>query len=205
MESSDTPIGGLDPGALEEIGAAECWQLLATQAVGRVAVIVGHYPLVFPVNYALSEKSILYRTGTGTKLHSIHRSNVTFEVDSIDPVHRSGWSVMVKGVAQELNADRQRAAVSQAELEAPNHGRPVNGTISFAFWPMRSPEDASVRRNCPPPPICEATSDDKADARQPTQARRLRAYRLGLITPRGNGPIEQSRPGRFLGSLRLTD
>ena len=124
MESSDTPIGGLDPGALEEIGDAECWQLLATQAVGRVAVIVGHYPLVFPVNYALSEKSILYRTGPGTKLHSIHRSNVTFEVDSIDPVHRSGWSVMVKGVAQELNADRQRAAVSQAELGGANPWAP---------------------------------------------------------------------------------
>ena len=116
MKSSDAPTGGLDPGALEEIGDAECWQLLATQAVGRVAVILGHYPLVFPVNYTLDERSILYRTGPGTKLHAIHRSNVTFEVDSIDPVHRSGWSVMVKGVAQELNAERQRPAVSQAEL-----------------------------------------------------------------------------------------
>ena len=57
---------------------AECWELLATQPVGRVAVIVGHYPVVFPVNYAVDDKTIVYRTGAGTKLHSVHRSNVTF-------------------------------------------------------------------------------------------------------------------------------
>ena len=58
----------------------------------------------------------MYRTGSGTKLHSIHRSNVTFEVDSIDLVHHTGWSVMVKGVAQELSVERNRETVSQAEL-----------------------------------------------------------------------------------------
>jgi nitroimidazol reductase NimA-like FMN-containing flavoprotein (pyridoxamine 5'-phosphate oxidase superfamily) len=116
MPPNSTPTEALDPGGLDEIGVAECWQLLGTQAVGRVAVILGHYPLVFPVNYALHDKSILYRTGSGTKLHSIHRSNVTFEVDSIDPVHRSGWSVMVKGVAQELSIPHNRATVTEAEL-----------------------------------------------------------------------------------------
>src|SRR5579864_5006638 len=83
MPSNGRPSEALDPGGLDEIEVAECWQLLGTQAVGRVAVIVGHYPLVFPVNYAVDDKAILYRTGTGTKLQSIHRSNVTFEVDSI--------------------------------------------------------------------------------------------------------------------------
>jgi nitroimidazol reductase NimA-like FMN-containing flavoprotein (pyridoxamine 5'-phosphate oxidase superfamily) len=94
----------------------ECWALLATQPVGRVAVIVGHYPLVFPVNYTLDETTIVYRTGVGTKLHSVHRSNVTFEVDEIDTQHRRGWSVMVKGVAQELSPKRDRRAISRAEL-----------------------------------------------------------------------------------------
>jgi nitroimidazol reductase NimA-like FMN-containing flavoprotein (pyridoxamine 5'-phosphate oxidase superfamily) len=81
-----------------------------------VAVIVGHYPLVFPVNYAIVGKTILYRTGVGTKLHSVHRSNVTFEADEIDPAHRSGWSVMVKGVAQEVSPTRDRQLTSRAEL-----------------------------------------------------------------------------------------
>src|ERR1700734_648901 len=86
MASGTTADEGLDQGSLDEISVAECWQLLATQPVGRVAVIVGHYPLVFPVNFAVADKSILYRTGVGAKLHSIHRSNVTFEVDEIDLV-----------------------------------------------------------------------------------------------------------------------
>ena len=116
MQTNGTPPGSSHHGGLDEIGAAECWRLLDTQAVGRVAVIVGHYPLVFPVNYALAEKSIVFRTGSGTKLHSIHRSNVTFEVDSIDPIHRAGWSVMIKGVAQELTMAHNRATVSRAEL-----------------------------------------------------------------------------------------
>jgi uncharacterized protein len=117
MPSNGTSSEALDPGGLDEINAAECWRLLGTQAVGRVAVIVGHYPLVFPVNYAVDDNSILYRTGTGTKLHSIHRSNVTFQVDSIDPIHHTGWSVMVKGVAQELNVVRNQGTVSRAELQ----------------------------------------------------------------------------------------
>jgi nitroimidazol reductase NimA-like FMN-containing flavoprotein (pyridoxamine 5'-phosphate oxidase superfamily) len=98
------------------LGPAECWALLATQPVGRVAVIVGHYPLVFPVNYAVDGETIVYRTGAGTKLHSIHRSNVTFEADEIDNEQRTGWSVMVKGVAQELSVQRDRHVISRVEL-----------------------------------------------------------------------------------------
>jgi nitroimidazol reductase NimA-like FMN-containing flavoprotein (pyridoxamine 5'-phosphate oxidase superfamily) len=106
----------LDPGRLDELGAPECWRLLATQSIGRVAVIAGHYPLVFPVNYAVDDGTILYRTGSGTKLRSVRRSNVTFEVDEIDAVHRSGWSVMVKGLAQEVGVTRDREVVLLAEL-----------------------------------------------------------------------------------------
>ena len=112
-----TPPGrSSDPGGLDELSEAECWEFLATQPIGRVAIIVGHYPLVFPVNYAVDGKTILYRTGVGTKLYAVHRSNVTFEVDEIDTAHRSGWSVMVKGVAQELSLQRDRQVVSRAEL-----------------------------------------------------------------------------------------
>jgi uncharacterized protein len=116
MTSGESPGQPLEPGNLDEVSPEECWQLVATQPIGRVAVIVGHYPLVFPVNFAVDDKTILYRTGAGTKLHSIHRSNVTFEVDAIDPVHRTGWSVMIKGVARELSPTHDRGAVSRAEF-----------------------------------------------------------------------------------------
>ena len=49
--STSSEEDDLDPGGLDEIDESECWRLLATQSVVRVAVIVGHYPLVFPVNH----------------------------------------------------------------------------------------------------------------------------------------------------------
>jgi uncharacterized protein len=102
------------PGAIEEIDESECWRLLETQPVGRVAVIVGHYPLVFPVNHAVDRRGIVFRTGAGTKLWAIHRSNVTFEVDDFDLGNQTGWSVMVKGSARELSVERNPELVARA-------------------------------------------------------------------------------------------
>jgi nitroimidazol reductase NimA-like FMN-containing flavoprotein (pyridoxamine 5'-phosphate oxidase superfamily) len=92
-----------DLGTLDQVDEAECWKLLAGQPVGRVAVIVGHYPLVFPVNYTVDGRNVLFRTEAGTKLWALHQSNVTFEVDEIDPARRTGWSVMVRGSAREVD------------------------------------------------------------------------------------------------------
>jgi uncharacterized protein len=105
----------LDPGSLDEIEADECWRLLATQPIGRVGVIVGHHPLIFPVNFAVDGKQIVFRTGAGTKLWATSRSNVTFEVDELDLVHRSGWSVMVRGAAQEVSVLRNPILKQRAE------------------------------------------------------------------------------------------
>jgi nitroimidazol reductase NimA-like FMN-containing flavoprotein (pyridoxamine 5'-phosphate oxidase superfamily) len=122
---AETPRAArLDAGGLDELSVDDCWRLLASQQVGRVAIIHGHYPLVFPVNFAVHERAILYRTGVGAKLQAVHRSNVTFQVDFVDPIRRSGWSVMVKGVAQLLGEHRhpeasQRAAVGGATPWAP--------------------------------------------------------------------------------------
>jgi nitroimidazol reductase NimA-like FMN-containing flavoprotein (pyridoxamine 5'-phosphate oxidase superfamily) len=107
----------LDPGGLDEIEPAECWRLLATQAVGRVAVIAGDYPHIVPVNFALDGKSVIFRSNAGTKLTAVHRSNVTFEVDELDHVHRRGWSVVIQGVAQEME-DTANPGLAQRAAEA---------------------------------------------------------------------------------------
>jgi nitroimidazol reductase NimA-like FMN-containing flavoprotein (pyridoxamine 5'-phosphate oxidase superfamily) len=84
----------------------ECFELLATQHVGRVAVTVGALPAVFPVNYALMGGSIVFRTGEGTKLDAALRNAVVaFEIDEFDGFGHAGWSVMAVGVAREMTAD----------------------------------------------------------------------------------------------------
>ena len=115
----------LDPGGLEEIEEAECWRLLASQPVGRVALIVGHYPLVFPVNHAVVAHGVVFRTAPGTKLWATHRSNVSFQVDEIDMNNKTGWSVLVRGAAREISIDTTNPELVHAvEAAAPEPWAP---------------------------------------------------------------------------------
>jgi uncharacterized protein len=93
----------LDDDGMEVLDETECLALLARTSIGRVAVTIGAVPAVFPVNYRLVDRSILFRTGAGTKLDAaLRRSVVAFEVDQVDPLYHEGWSVLVVGVADEL-------------------------------------------------------------------------------------------------------
>ncbi len=114
----------LDVGGLDEIEESECWRLMSAQPVGRVAVIVGHYAQVFPVNFAVVDRSIVFRTNAGTKLWATTRSNVTFQVDELDVARKAGWSVMVRGAAREVSFDRQPSLARNAESAAPDPWAP---------------------------------------------------------------------------------
>jgi len=81
----------------------ECLQLLGRSTFGRIGVTYGALPAVLPVNYRLVDESILFRTGHGTKLHAATcHSIVAFEVDEIDALAHTGWSVMVTGEARRV-------------------------------------------------------------------------------------------------------
>ena len=89
----------------------ECFELLQEESVGRIAVLADPYPLIFPVNYRLVELPdghtpghtwIAIRTRPG---NTIDRAPgfVSFEIDGVDRVHRSGWSVLVTGTMHEVD------------------------------------------------------------------------------------------------------
>lgn len=87
---------------LEDIEAGECWELLASKQVGRIGVVVGGRPEIFPVNYSLdASDSVIIRTALGTKLEAAVNHHVVFEVDQIESDVLSGWSVVVHGVAHQ--------------------------------------------------------------------------------------------------------
>jgi nitroimidazol reductase NimA-like FMN-containing flavoprotein (pyridoxamine 5'-phosphate oxidase superfamily) len=89
-------------GVLEELDREECLRLAASMSVGRVAVAVdGAAPLVVPVNYVLDGEVVVFRTGPGTKLRALRDTPISFQVDLIDPTHRTGWSVLMSGVTVE--------------------------------------------------------------------------------------------------------
>ena len=97
--SSDPPVP-----ELEELSRDECIDLIRSRFVGRIAVN-GHDggPHVVPVNYRLDVDVVVFRTDEGAKLSAIRDQAVTFQVDEIDPYHRTGWSVMVHGTATETD------------------------------------------------------------------------------------------------------
>jgi nitroimidazol reductase NimA-like FMN-containing flavoprotein (pyridoxamine 5'-phosphate oxidase superfamily) len=98
---------------LEILSLPECQRLLETAAVGRVAFVVDGSPEVMPVNYVADpDGSIVFRTEKGTKLSAVLANpSVAFEVDETDPEWQKGWSVLVKGRAQEIGgaAELRRA------------------------------------------------------------------------------------------------
>jgi nitroimidazol reductase NimA-like FMN-containing flavoprotein (pyridoxamine 5'-phosphate oxidase superfamily) len=86
---------------LDPMREDECLQLLHHHKLGRLAVVVEGQPLVFPVNYALAGRTIVFRTDPGTKLHAAEGQRVAFEIDGADALYHDGWSVLVVGVARE--------------------------------------------------------------------------------------------------------
>ncbi|MEO5678263.1 MAG: pyridoxamine 5'-phosphate oxidase family protein [Acidimicrobiales bacterium] len=93
----ESDLGG--PGVLTE---EKCLARLAANQLGRVGVVMGGQPLVFPVNYVLDGRTIVFRTGAGTILGGASFAMVAFEIDGSDPVRRSGWSVMVQGMGHDI-------------------------------------------------------------------------------------------------------
>lgn len=84
------------------IDRQECFELLATCPVGRVAVSRGAAaPLVVPVNFVLDGEVIVFRSDMGSKVEDLRIGPVAFQVDQIDPWRRTGWSVLIAGVAYE--------------------------------------------------------------------------------------------------------
>jgi nitroimidazol reductase NimA-like FMN-containing flavoprotein (pyridoxamine 5'-phosphate oxidase superfamily) len=130
---------------LQVIPADECYRLLATQELGRIGVNAEHYPLIFPVNFGLDGTTVVIRTAPGTILRAASRANVTFEVDEVDRRSRSGWSVLVRGTAEEVGEEHR------AELIASTHATGVEPWApgDRGIWLRLIPHDISGRRIVP--------------------------------------------------------
>ncbi|MGO0603736.1 pyridoxamine 5'-phosphate oxidase family protein [Brevibacterium linens] len=94
------------------LDAADCWDLLRSASVGRLAVIVDGAPEIFPVSFTVEHSALVIRTGDGTKIDAVRgHPRVAFEIDGVD--EQTAFSVVVKGDAKEIKApDELRDTVS---------------------------------------------------------------------------------------------
>ncbi len=95
----------------------ECWRFLAKHSIGRVAIVHLGSPMIFPVNYALDGRTVVFRTGPGTKLGmAVAGGEAAFEVDDAYDVLETGASVMVHGTLQQVTAPDEKARVAKLGL-----------------------------------------------------------------------------------------
>jgi len=89
--------------AMIELDERECWEMLGHSTVGRLAVDVGGEPDIFPINYVVDDRTIVFRTAAGTKLAAaVLMGKVAFEIDGYEADAGTAWSVVVKGTARQI-------------------------------------------------------------------------------------------------------
>ncbi len=80
-----------------------CWALLEGQELGRLAVSIANVPDIFPINYVVDSHSIVFRTAPGTKMAAaVLGKGVAFEIDGYDSDRGEAWSVVIHGIAAQI-------------------------------------------------------------------------------------------------------
>lgn len=81
-----------------------CWQRVRGQAFGRLAIATDDGPMIYAVNAVVDHGTVVFRTAEGTKLDALRLDpRVAYEVDGVDVDTDRAWSVVVRGVARELD------------------------------------------------------------------------------------------------------
>jgi len=72
-----------------------------------------------PVNYALLDGDIVWRSAQGTKLNAAAAGFVVaFEVDHFESAREEGWSVMVQGIAHVITEATELDRAKDLPLES---------------------------------------------------------------------------------------
>ena len=88
---------------MQILTSEECWDLLQGEPVGRLAVAVAGEVDIFPINYVVHDRALVFKTAEGSKLAALAaNSRVSFEIDGYSPESGQAWSVVMKGLAQSL-------------------------------------------------------------------------------------------------------
>lgn len=96
----------------------DCWELLASAVIGRLALIVDGHPEIFPVNFVVERRRVVFRTGAGTKLwQSTKETAAAFEIDGYDRRAGEAWSVITRGTTALIESQEERSAADALGLE----------------------------------------------------------------------------------------
>lgn len=97
----------------DTLGRGDCLRLLASQSWGRVAFTDRALPTIRPLAYTLVGDCLVLHTGSDGLECVLDGQIVAFEVDEVDPVAGTGWTIVAVGPAhlRTRPADLARAGV----------------------------------------------------------------------------------------------
>jgi uncharacterized protein len=133
-----------DEAGLEILHIGDCFRLLPTVTLGRIGFTSGGEVLVVPVIFLVDGQDVVFRTRAGSKLASVEVGQyVTFEVDSYDATAGTGWSVVVRGLA-EVQPEAECARLDTLGVHA------WGGSAAQRVWMRIRPTSIAGRRTAEP-------------------------------------------------------
>lgn len=118
----------------------DCIRLLTSVPVGRIGFQADGEVVVLPVNHIVDGQTVAFRTASGSKLSAAEGQNqVVFEADDYDPGRRTGWSVVVKGLAEMVYEDAEVEALNRRGVD------PWADGADRPFWIRVRPASVSGR------------------------------------------------------------
>lgn len=134
-----------DPLTLRPLNEADCMELLSTTTVGRVAFVDNEGVQLLPLNFAVIDDEIYFRTASDSTLHQLAEGSddVAFEIDHHEAVSPVGWNVTVKGSTSRVSDPELHARVMAWERLRPWAGGERGEVIHLA---RRSIAGRHVRR-----------------------------------------------------------
>jgi nitroimidazol reductase NimA-like FMN-containing flavoprotein (pyridoxamine 5'-phosphate oxidase superfamily) len=129
-----------------------------------VVICLDALPAAFPVNFALLDGDVVFRTAPGTKLSAaLDETVVAFQADRIDPERCSGWTVLVQGTASVVKAPAELERARRLRIrpwvpgEHPHLVRIRSEVVSGRRLPVRADD---LRRHSPHPELSAASGAD---------------------------------------------
>jgi hypothetical protein len=109
---------------LEHLSAYDCWQLLTgaggPTGIARVVWSGPDLPAIVPVNYAVADGHLWFQTTADSRLaRECCDRRVVVEVDRVDTVDRTGWSVIVTGTATCRSAAEDAGVLGDLQVWPP--------------------------------------------------------------------------------------
>ena len=108
-------------GHLREIETEDCWSLLDTTTVGRLAFRTDDGIVILPVNFILFDHAVYFRTNPGTTIAALGDGcdDVAFEVDHHEDLFQKGWNVLLHGSTAAIDAAEAAQALDSTTRLGP--------------------------------------------------------------------------------------